>query len=668
MTHTIRQAIALLVLGLAAVAPSSAQTNAPEPLRRSDFAAVAPQGFGDRDNSQTWGTVWFRDALYVGTGRATYCVQQATLELFQPFPDPFPPQDEDVVCPDDPHDIPLQAEIWRWTPADGSWTRVHQAPMDVPILGTDKFTSRDIGYRGMVVFPERQRDGSVKRVLYVSAVSSRGAQGVGFNGPVPPPRILRSEDGERFTPVPQDPGTFMGDTLVSGFRTLKAFHGKLYVVASVGLLGHGIILESEQPWLGNDAFRQVSPPDLRFFEIETYNGFLYAGTGGQPANNDPPFRLLKTNAKGEPPYTFTEVIPEAAYRTSLRSAAVISMREFKNRLFVGTDRELLRVNPDDSWDLVIGTPRDTPAGLKVPLGGMNIGFDSVFGIHMWRMTDSDGWLYIGTQDQSTKWRNLSIINSLLEPGMGFDLYATNDGWHFTRISRNGFDDLFNNGVRNFVSTPAGFFLGTANHYYGLQIHRAPRPPEALPPAVAAPKLVELEMIDDAALLSWEPSPGAVRYHVFRDSWFKHSEEIATIDGLTDESWFYVDDETAPNKQNHYFVVAENGLGALSEASNIGRKPAITVVPTFGMLRPLMAVGGAPASMLKLLAAAQAHLEKGNHDTSLMLLRRLRGYLRGRGRGSMSAWRAEDLDLLVVRLMRRVRLAKAGVIPEPLVVG
>jgi hypothetical protein len=292
-------------------------------------------------------------------------------------------------------------------------------------------------------------------------------------GPVPPPRILRTEDGVTFTPVPQDPGTFMGETLVSGFRTMKLLDGKLYVVASVGLLGHGIILESETPWLGNDAFRQVSRPGQAFFEIETYNGFLYAGTGGQPANGDPPFSLLKMAATAELPYAFREIIPEAAYRPNLPSAAVISMHEFKNRLYVGTDRELLRVNPDDSWDLVIGSPRDTPEGFKTALGGINIGFDTFFGIHMWRMAENDGWLYIGTQDQSTKWRNLIFVNSFLEPGLGFDLYATNDGWHFTRVSRDGFGDLFNNGARNMIPTPRGFFLGTANHYFGQQIFRAP---------------------------------------------------------------------------------------------------------------------------------------------------------------------------------------------------
>jgi hypothetical protein len=641
---------------------------ASEPLDRSDFAPAAPQGFGDRDNAQTWGMAWFKGALYVGTGRATYCVQQATLELFQPFPDPYPPQDEDVICPPDPHEIPLRAEIWRWTPRDDQWTRVYQSPEDVPIKGTELFTARDIGYRGMLVFPEPQLDGTLEDVLYISGVSSRGAQGSGFNGPVPPPRILRTADGETFTPIPQDPGTFMGDTLVSGFRTMKLYKGKLYVVASVGLLGHGLIFESEQPWLGNDAFRQISPEGVNFFEIETYNGHLFAGTGGQPANGDPPFRLLKTDAEGDLPYTFTEIIPEAGYRPFLKSAAVIALREFKNHLFVGTDRELFRVNPDDSWDLIVGSPRDTPDGFKTPLGGLNIGFDNIFGIHMWRMATNDGWLYIGTQDQSTKWRNLLLVNLWLEPGLGFDLYATNDGWHFTRISRTGFGDLFNNGARNMISTPRGFFLGTANHYFGMQLFRAPRLSELSTEVLRAPGTVEMEVAGDRGILSWEAVPGATRYQVYRDTWFAESNPIATVPASPDEILFHVDADSDHTKQHHYFIIAEDDKGNVSSRSGIGRTPAISFTPNFPRLEQLLIAGGTPARIMTVYRSAEAAMAARDYESAVARLRRVRGMLRGFDLGALEQWRAVDFDILVAKLIRRILLAKAGALPDAVVLG
>src|SRR6185503_17205573 len=165
-----------------------------------------------------------------------------------------------------------------------------RSPNDVPIEGTApvKYTARDVGYRGMEVF--READGT--EALYVSGVTSRGAQGVGFNGPVPPPRLLRSTDGVNFAPVPQDPGTVLGDTTVTGFRTIVSLNGKMYVLASIGLLGHGIVYEASHPEQGNNAFRQVSPPGKTFFEIESYNDTLYLGTGVQPRLDPTPFSLL----------------------------------------------------------------------------------------------------------------------------------------------------------------------------------------------------------------------------------------------------------------------------------------------------------------------------------------------------------------------------------------
>ena len=226
-----------LVLGVAGTvlpaAPAAAQQ-----VVSSELVQAALQGFGDRQNSHSWGISWWRNKLYIGTGRATHCVQQATLEFYLPDSGNYPPLEEDLACTPDAHDLPLQAEIWRWTPETDTWEMLYRSPNDVPIQGTvpQKYTSRDIGFRAMQIF--READGT--EALYVSGVSSRGGQlGTGFNGPVPPPRILRSVDGETFQPIPQDPGTFMGDLMLAGFRSLVSYKGKLYVLASVGLAAAG---------------------------------------------------------------------------------------------------------------------------------------------------------------------------------------------------------------------------------------------------------------------------------------------------------------------------------------------------------------------------------------------------------------------------------------------
>uniref|UniRef100_UPI001323F1A4 LPXTG cell wall anchor domain-containing protein n=1 Tax=Escherichia coli TaxID=562 RepID=UPI001323F1A4 len=52
---------------------------------------------------------------------------------------------------------------------------------------------------------------------------------------------------------------------------------------------------------------------------------------------------------------------------------------------------------------------------------------------------------------------------------GFDLYVTEDGVNFTKITDNGFGDPYNHGCRAFGITNEGLFIGTANPFYGTQV-------------------------------------------------------------------------------------------------------------------------------------------------------------------------------------------------------
>ena len=56
---------------------------------------------------------------------------------------------------------------------------------------------------------------------------------------------------------------------------------------------------------------------------------------------------------------------------------------------------------------------------------------------------------------------------------GFDLLVSNDGVHFDAITRDGFGDGANHGLRTICSTKQGVFLGTANPYYGTQLWSLP---------------------------------------------------------------------------------------------------------------------------------------------------------------------------------------------------
>ena len=436
--------------------------SAPIPLL-AKFFQVNEHGFGDRQNTWAWSMRWWRGKLYIGTNRSWLCVQNASLHLFLKVI-PYPPLDPDVECTSSPQDLPLQAEIWRYAPEVQTWERVYQSPNGVPIPGAPgKYVAHDIGFRTMTVFPEADRT----EALYVGGVNSQAV-----NPGVPPPRILRSTDGHRFVPVPQDPGTVLGDLGQASFRSFEVYNGRLYVVAG-NIQGGGFLLEATDPKGGNDNFREVTPGGMVVNTVKSFNGFLYLGL----FNLSHGYAVVKTDACGPGPYTFTSIVSKGGFRTPRASKTVLSMHVFQGRLYVGTDKptELIRINPDDTWDLVVGSPRYTPDGWKYPLSGLFRGFNNWYNGHIWQMQDHDGWLYVGTMDWSTTVRGIPVLGRLLRPLMGFDLFATDDGVHFTALTRTGFGDPFEFGVRSFASTPYGLFLGTANNYYGTGIYQALTP-------------------------------------------------------------------------------------------------------------------------------------------------------------------------------------------------
>jgi hypothetical protein len=451
-------------------------------LRRSDFVRVAAAGFADPLNAYPHSMGWFRDQLYVGTTRAN-------LALIRMSNNPPQLRVWPTLTPPDVYDLDLRAQIWRYDPAQHLWQQVFRAPLVEGRGG--KTVARDIGYRGMAVF---QAAADPDETLYIATWSpGRSAR---------PAIIIRSDDGENFDDLP---GPY-SDASLNTYRLLLGAGQYLYTsptgrlggTGAANISGAAIILRTPDP--ESEAWEVISPPgfgdasNMGVFEMAMFNGWLYAGTVN-PVTGLEVWRAQPDLAQR---LTWTRVVGDGAGRGELNTATA-SMCAFRDALYVGTgipnggyDRtfkigpaaaELIRIHPDDSWDLVVGERRNTRQGMKLPLSGLGAGFNDFFNGYIWRLAEHDGWLYAGTYNWSVflpylrteRWpdrpRSLlaasGVDNAVAEHG-GFDLWRSADGASWEPVTRKGFGNVYNCGVRNLVSTPYGLFVGAANPF-GPQI-------------------------------------------------------------------------------------------------------------------------------------------------------------------------------------------------------
>jgi cyclopropane fatty-acyl-phospholipid synthase-like methyltransferase len=448
-------------------------------LRVDNFEKICVNGFGEGLNAYPHAMVWFKNKLYVATTRANLHLLWFTIgdrvRNFQFWP---------VEHPQNPYDLDLRAQIWRYDPASGQWENVYIAPM---IMGSGGFkVPLAIGFRGAAV---HQAPNDPEPAIYIPTWSPRLGPG---------PVLLRSYDGKHFAQV-SEPG--LGDPTVTTIRSVVSFKGRLFISPTGTTKNHfsanipdrlvilaGTNLEKNdwqlacEPFFGDKTNEGV-------FCMAVFNDHLYAGT----ANGEEGFQLWKTDGAGSLPYRWTRVLTQGCYRGKENQGAV-SMTEFKGKLYIGGgilggyDRprnigpaapELVRVSPDDSWELVVGEARLTPEGLKAPISGLGPGFNNPAAGYFWRMSEHEGHLYLGTYDM-TNWMssfhsenmprkiqnfvNAFGLDAMVESNAGFDLWRSPDGDGWTAVSNNGFGNRFNFGIRTMASSPYGLFIGASNPY------------------------------------------------------------------------------------------------------------------------------------------------------------------------------------------------------------
>ncbi len=443
-------------------------------LRQKDFTRIAQQGFGDGLNAYAHSMAFFQDKLYVGTTRGNIPLMKkrgSDIDLAI-----WP-----VVCPPDPYDLDLGAEVWCYDPIDGDWQRVFKAPM---IMGSrDREIPREFGYRGMTVYHPR---GNASPMLFLGTWSPADGPGC---------LLLCSKDGSSFEPS-CEPG--LKGLPVTVIRSILQVGDCLYTTPAgtragqSNASGHALIYESRDPargeWeaIGEPGFGDAGNEGV--FEMGVLGEYLYAGTfnlGG--------YQIWRCIPAGPKPYQWELVITRGAHRGP-ENQIPACMLSFKGALYVGgaiqgggLDRknrigpaaaELIRIYPDNSWDLLVGQERNTPDGIKKPLSGWGPGFDNFFNGYFWRLCEHDGWLYLSTFNWSMflayanrdLWPEplCDIVNSLGEQFIidhgGGSVFRSYDGENWVNVTEDGFENPFNIGIRAMVSTPAGLFMSSANPF------------------------------------------------------------------------------------------------------------------------------------------------------------------------------------------------------------
>ncbi len=449
-------------------------------LSRADFRKVCPNGFGDGYNAYAHSMAWFRGHVYAGTSRATMALLGAGDRggMKDVSLDVWPVELTHRVYTPEFEETQARAEIWRMDPLVGAWERVFQAPM---VLGRDGTRmSRDLGYRAMAVF---QGESDPEPCLYVSNWSRSRGEGM---------QIMRSVDGTTFEPA-GPPGLAGLDA--TSTRSLVSFKGRLFTSPTGATAGRqnasGIaaVYESRDPakgiWVQANTRGFGDPQNLGVFEMVATDTHLYAGT----ANLAKGYQLWRTAAEGNPPYAWERVLVDGAGRGRLNQG-VVSLAAFNGCVFVGSgiqkggiDKEnkvgpagpeLIRVNPDLSHDVIMGEARQGQ-----PLSGMLPGWNNIFCGSIWKMNAHDGWLYAGTQDWLVflLYRDFVKLDSpaahilrrmdveaLVERAGGYDLWRSRDGETWVPVTRSGFENPYNHGVRNILSTPHGVFVGSSNQF------------------------------------------------------------------------------------------------------------------------------------------------------------------------------------------------------------
>jgi|GEM_PF-2763267 len=302
-------------------------------------------------------------------------------------------------------------------------------------------------------------------------------------------RVLRSDDGRHFEPVSL-PGfaadqddTDIGDDLAIG--ALTAAPG--WLVAAPSPLHH---TEPSRPALNAEAKTRIfaaKNPAGGWTEIAK-PGFGAGVTGGVTAlatahghvyaaveNTHRGFALWRARPKTRGTWDWAPVLERGGHGYS-HAPRVTAMAEFGDALYLasgisesgfGRDRagpaaaEIMRVAADGSWNLIVGQPRFTPQGLKVPLSGRAQGFGDPYDCLVPALAVHDGILYAGTRNAEAEYQQRFDETPTPLRG-GATLWASADGETWTPVMTGGGGSPALTGLAALWSAETGLYMAAVS--------------------------------------------------------------------------------------------------------------------------------------------------------------------------------------------------------------
>jgi hypothetical protein len=447
-------------------APGEAPMSEGTGLDLADFALLdAPPVDGVTRTVQM--SVWFRGALYLGIGSSPYGLTRlAGQGAFDAGPgeSSYPPQQG--------------AEIWRYSPGERNWVCLYRSPLNEEDTG--RAAPRDVGILAAAVCQ--------------SAVDAAPALYVATSTLDRPCVFLRCEDGTNFIQCDSQ-GFGLEDAGAPAVSSIVALDGKVFAapvgvargMLDVGPVEMACVFETDDPLHGS--WRAISEPgfgddtNVAVSSLAAYAGHLYAAT----CNERHGFQLWKCRPTGEPPYRWTKLLDNGAWRPL--NAVPTAMTVFDEALYIaaavqrtghgGRDRfgpfppDMVRVHADDRWELVTGQPRFTPHGFKRPTSQRLAGLDDYFTHAFWCLAEQNGWLYCGTSSWSWMPTYLNDRSDLTDERYAwleeqseaqhdgeFRLWRTRDGDDWQQVTDIGFPggNALNFGVRTMTASAAGLFV------------------------------------------------------------------------------------------------------------------------------------------------------------------------------------------------------------------